>query len=96
MVEPASGETFRRRHYIQPDRTAQASVLQDCCFALEQLASPVDASQNQGTVQEVVEDYYGVGVGSAKPGGGRFAALTVQGADDGEVHGKILVANHSH
>jgi hypothetical protein len=96
MVEPASGEAFRRRYYIQLDRTTEATVFQNGCFALKQLVSPVDAPHDQGTVQEVVKNYDGVRVGSTKPGGGRFAALTVQGADNGEVHGKIIVANHSH
>jgi hypothetical protein len=96
MVESASGEAFRRRYNIQLDRTAQASVFQNGCFALKQLTSPIDAPHDQGTIQEIVKNHDGVGMGPTKPGGGRFAALTVQGADNGEVHGKIIVANHSH
>ncbi|BCW07428.1 hypothetical protein NtRootA1_35660 [Arthrobacter sp. NtRootA1] len=96
MVEPARGEAFRRRYYIQLDRAAEAAVLQNGGFTLKQLTYPVYAPHDQGTIQEVVKDYDGVRVGSAKPGGGRFAALTVQGADNGEVHGKIIDANHSH
>ncbi|BCW37079.1 hypothetical protein StoSoilA2_31350 [Arthrobacter sp. StoSoilA2] len=96
VVEPASGEALRRRYDIQLDRTAEATVFQNGCFALKQLASPVDAPHDQGTIQEVVKNDDGVRVGSTKPGGGRFAALTVQGADNGEVHGRILIENHSH
>jgi hypothetical protein len=45
-------------------------MLQLCGFALEQLTVPVDATQDQGAIQQIVKDHHGVGVGLAEPGSG--------------------------
>ena len=96
VVEAARGEAFRRRDYVKPDGAAEATMLQDRGFAFEQLAVPVDASKDQGTVQQIVEDHHGVPMGPAKPCGGCLAALAVQGTDYCEVHGTESNANSSH
>ncbi len=82
MVETASGKAFRRRDHIQPNRTAEATMFQDCCFAFEQKAIPVNTTKDQRTVEEVMEDHHRVGVRSAQPAGGCLTALAVQGTDD--------------
>ncbi|GAB2710833.1 hypothetical protein GCM10027038_05950 [Arthrobacter bambusae] len=71
-------EAFRRRDNIKADRAAEATVLQDGLCPLHQFAVAENPPQNDGTVQEVVQDHHRIAVGPPKPGGGCFAALAVQ------------------
>jgi hypothetical protein len=82
MIETARGEAFRRRDHVQPNRAAEATMFQDCCFAFEQTATTVNAAKDQRTVQEVMKDHHRVAVRSAQPAGGCLTALAVQGTDD--------------
>ncbi|GAA3282688.1 hypothetical protein AAU01_06050 [Paenarthrobacter aurescens] len=91
VVKAAGGEAFRGGNYIQSDSAAEAAMLQDRGFALEQLAVPVNPPQHQGAVQKIMKDHYGVAVGLAEPGRGCFAALAVQGTEDCEMHAVILL-----
>ncbi|BCW59660.1 hypothetical protein StoSoilB20_30070 [Arthrobacter sp. StoSoilB20] len=91
VVEAARAEPFRRRNNIKPDGAAEATVLQHRGFALEEASVPIDASEDKGTVKEIVEDHHGVLVGPAKPDGGGLTALAVQGTDDCEVHGSSVL-----
>ncbi|GAA5192451.1 hypothetical protein GCM10023346_14410 [Arthrobacter gyeryongensis] len=72
------GEAFRRRDNIETDRAAKATVFQSGLSLLHQLAVAEDPSQDNGPVQEVVQDNHRISMRPPKPGGGCFAALAVQ------------------
>ncbi|GAA3310818.1 hypothetical protein GCM10017710_08370 [Arthrobacter ramosus] len=71
-------EAFRRRDNIEADRAAEATVFQSGLPLFYQFAIAEDPSQDDGAVQEVVQDHDRIAVGPPKPGGGCFAALAVQ------------------
>ena len=79
-------ETFRRRDNIETDRAAKATMFQGGLGLLHQLAVAEDPSQDNGAVQEVVQDYHRISMGPSKPGDGCFAALAVQGTDNRKMH----------
>ncbi|BCW63931.1 hypothetical protein StoSoilB22_29040 [Arthrobacter sp. StoSoilB22] len=66
-------------------------MLQNCGFALKQLAVPVYPPQDHRAIKEIVKDHHGIGVGLAEPGSGGLAALGVQGTDNCEMHAAILL-----
>ncbi|GAA4028287.1 hypothetical protein GCM10023063_07210 [Arthrobacter methylotrophus] len=65
-------------------------------YLLHDLAIAEDPPQNDAAMQEIVQDHRRITVRPAKFHRGCFAALTVEGTNNGKMHADSLDANHSH
>ncbi|WP_344318430.1 hypothetical protein, partial [Acrocarpospora pleiomorpha] len=91
VAEARGCEPFRRRNNIQPHSAAEAPMLQQRCFTFDQLAVPVDPAEDQGRIQEIMQDHGRFRVDLSHPVGSGITALGVKGSDDCKVHADSLL-----